>query len=158
MVDTLAYQLLEEGSRLDRCAVRVNAGEHTIAEGWPRRFEELTEERPSGRFYYLRDGVGILTVFHEERAAVDPADSFGSIFADHWGLWLVDLDAWRAEPIEGWGFGSSNIFFSRVEARTFLHRVSSDFSETQIYEITTAGSLTPQLTVPGYATAVARVR
>lgn len=158
MVDTIAYQLLEAGSSLERCAVRVNAGEHAIAEGWPRRFEELTEGRPSGRFYYLKDGVGILTVFHEERATVDPADAFGSIFADHWGLWLVDLDAWRAEPIEGWGFGSSNVFFSRVGARTFLHRVSADFSETKIYEITTAGGVTLQLTVPGYATAVAQVR
>jgi hypothetical protein len=158
MVDTIAYQLLEEDSTLERCAVRINAGEHTIAEGWPRRFEELTEGRPSGRFYYLQDGVGILTVFHEERATLDPGDAFGSIFADNWGLWLVDVEAWRAEPIEGWGFGSSNIFFSRVEARTFLHRVNSDFSETKIYEITTDASVTPQITVPGYATVLAQVR
>jgi hypothetical protein len=64
--------------------------------------------RPAGRFYYLRDGVGILTVFHQERATIDATDTFGSIFADNWGLWLVDLDAWKASPIADWGFGSSS--------------------------------------------------
>ena len=39
--------------------------------------------RPAGRFYYLRDGVGVLSVFHDERATLDPNDSFGSIFADY---------------------------------------------------------------------------
>jgi hypothetical protein len=158
MVDTVAHQLLEPERSVERCVVRIDAGEQKIAEGWPRRFEELTDGRPSGRFYYLEDGVGILTVFHEERATPDRADLSGSIFADHWALWLVDVEAWRAEPIEGWGFGSSNIFFSRVDHRTFLHRVSSDFSETRIYEVTTDGAVTPQVTVPGYSLTLARVR
>lgn len=158
MVDTLAVQLLEPESTLERCNVRINAGEDSIAEGWPRDFEELTGGRPTGRFYYLRDGVGVLTVFHEERATLDPADSFGSIFGDHWGLWLVDVERWTAAPIEEWGFGSSNVFFSRVEGRTFLHDVAPDFSETVIYEITSAGSITPQITAPGYAIVLVEVR
>jgi len=40
----------------------------------------------------------------KERATLDPKDSFGSIFADHWALWLVDLEAWEAERIEAWDF------------------------------------------------------
>jgi hypothetical protein len=158
MVDTLAHQLLEPGSQLERCVVRINAGEQTIAEGWPRRFEELTGGRPSGRFYYLKDGVGLLTVFHEERATLDSKDSFASIFADHWGLWLVDLDAWQAEPIEGWGFTSSNVFFSRVDERAFLHRVKADFSETTLFEVTVDRKVTPRITLPGYGIQLARVR
>jgi hypothetical protein len=158
MVDTLASQLVEAESTLERCVVRINAGEKEIAEGWPRRFEELTDGRPAGRFYYLRDGVGILTVFHQERATIDATDTFGSIFADNWGLWLVDLDAWKASPIADWGYGSSNIFFSRVDGRTLLHRVKQDFSETVIYEIKTDGSLTPQITVPGYSIVLLKVR
>jgi hypothetical protein len=158
MVDTLAVQLLEQGSSLERCTVRIDAGQDSIADGWPRRFEELTEGRPAGRFYYLRDGVGVLSVFHGERATLDPNDSFGSIFADHWGMWLVDLDRWTAAPIDEWGFGSSNVFFSRVDGRTFLHEVASDFSQTVIYEITPSGSITPQITAPGYATVLVKVR
>jgi hypothetical protein len=158
MVDTLAAQSLEPNDTLQRCVVRINAGEEKIADGWPKRFEELTEGRPAGRFYYLKDGVGLLTVFHKERATVDPTDTFGSFFADHWGLWLVDLEAWKAKPIEQWGFGSSNMFFSRVDGRTFLHTVKKDFSETTIHEVKVDGSVTPQITVPGYSTVLVKVR
>ena len=158
MVDTVAFQLFEPERPLERCNVRINAGEDTIAPGWPRRFEELTNGRPAGRFYYLRDGKALLTVFHEERATLDPADSFGSIFADHWGLWLVDLDAWSAAPIDAWGFGSSNLFFSRVGDRTFLHDVNPDFSETVIYEVAADGAITPSITDTGYAIVLVQVR
>ncbi len=157
MVDTLAHQLLAPQSSLERCVVRVNAGEDEIAEGWPRRFEELTGGRPAGRFYYLRDGKGVLTVFHQERATLDPED-VSSIFADHWGLWLVDLNAWQASPIEAWGFTSSNVLFSKVDGRAFLHVVKSDFSETTFYDVAVDGSVTPQITAPGYGAALVKVR
>jgi len=158
MVDTVAYQKLEPESTLERCVARVNAGEQTIAEGWPKSFEELTEGRPAGRFYYLRDGVGLLSVFHEERATVDPEDTFASFFADHWALWLVDLEAWTAERIEDRDFTSSNLFFSRVGERTFIQDVASDFSETVISEIEIDGTITPRITVPGYAIVLVQVR
>ncbi|HEX6244292.1 MAG TPA: hypothetical protein VFZ61_25420 [Polyangiales bacterium] len=158
MVDTVGYQLLETDSKLERCVVRINAGEEKIADGWPRRFEELTGGRPAGRFYYLADGKGLLTVFQQERAKPDKEDSFGTIFADHWALWLVDLEAWSAEPLDAWEPGSSNLFFSRVDGRTFLHKVAADFSETVLYEVKSDGSVTPQITVPGYSIVLVRVR
>lgn len=157
MVDTVAYQEKNRGA-LTRCVARVNAGEREIADGWPRAFEELTDGRPAGRFYYLRDGKGILTVFHSERSKLGADDDPGVLFEDNWGLWLVDLDAWKAEPIEPWGYGSSNLFFSRVDDKTFLHKVNADFSETQIFEIEADGSFEQQLTVPGYAIVLVRVR
>jgi hypothetical protein len=157
MVDTLAHQLLAPQSSLQRCVVRINAGEDEIAEGWPRRFEELTGGRPAGRFYYLRDGKGLLTVFHQERATLDPEDA-SSIFADHWGLWLVDLNAWQAAPIEAWGFTSSNVLFSKVDGRAFLHVVKSDFSETTLHEVAVDGRTTPQITAPGYVSVLVKLR
>jgi len=156
MVDTIAYQLKNKGE-LTRCVARVNKGERKIADGWPRELEELTDGRPAGRFYYLRDGKGLLTVFHGDSELAEDADP-ASVFMDDWGLWLVDLDEWKAEPIEDWGFGSSNLFFSRVDNRTFLHKVRSDFSETQIFEIESDGTFTQQLTVPGYSIVLVRVR
>jgi hypothetical protein len=48
MSDTIPYQLLEEGNSLERCVARIDAGEREVAEGWPRRFEELTDGRPTG--------------------------------------------------------------------------------------------------------------
>jgi hypothetical protein len=157
MVDTVGYQLLQPGATLQRCAVRVDAGKQEIAAGWPRRFEELTGGRPAGRFYYLKDDIGVLTVFHQERATLDPAD-VSSVFDDHWGLWLVNLSTWHATPIEAWGFGSSNVFFSRVDGRSFIHRVSADAAETVLHEIGTDGSVTPRITVPGYAPLLIKIR
>jgi hypothetical protein len=70
----------------------------------------------------------------------------------------VDLDEWKAEPIEEWGYGSSNLLFSRVDDGTFLHKVSADFSETQIFEVKSDASFAQRLTVPGYAAVLVRAR
>ncbi|HTU61246.1 MAG TPA: hypothetical protein VMF89_22480, partial [Polyangiales bacterium] len=156
MVDTVGYQLKNKGE-LTRCVARVNKGEREIAEGWPRQLEELTEGRPAGRFYYLRDGKGLLTVYHGDLELEEDADP-ATVFTDNWGLWLVDLEAWKAEPIEAWDRGSSNLFFSRVDDKTFLHKVDSNFSETQIFEIKADGSFKLELTVPGYSIVLVRVR
>jgi hypothetical protein len=156
MVDTVGYQLKNKGA-LTRCVARVNKGEREIADGWPRQLEELTDGRPAGRFYYLRDGKGLLTVYHGDVELDENADP-ATVFMDDWGLWLIDLEAWKAEPIEDWDRGSSNLFFSRVDDKTFLHKVSSDFSETQIFEIKADGSFKQQLTVPGYSIVLVRVR
>jgi hypothetical protein len=61
------------------------------------------------------------------------------------------LHAWTAEPIPQWELGGSNVFFSRADGRLFLHRVETDFSQTIIYEVTSDGGISEQLTVPGYA-------
>jgi len=45
-----------------------------------------------------------------------------------------------------------------IDDKTFLHKVSSDFSETQIFEIKADGSFKQQLTVPGYSIVLVRVR
>jgi hypothetical protein len=158
MVDTIAFQRLEASSTLERCVARINAGEQTVADGWPRSLEELTGGRPAGRFYYLRDGVALLSVFHAERATVDPEDIFTSFFGDHWALWLVDLENWTARRIEGRDYGSSNLFFSRIGQRTFIHDVAADFTETVISEIDIDGTITPLITVPGYAIVLRQVR
>ncbi|UJR86788.1 MxcI [Sandaracinus amylolyticus] len=151
MVDTIAYDLVEEASTLERCVARIDAGERTIAEGWPRRFEELTEGRPAGVFHYLADGIGILTVYHVENADPTSPTFLDDWYAASWGLWLVNLEDWRAEPIEEWPLGSSNIFFSRLDGRLFVHRVEADFSSTTISEIAIDGSFEERLTVRGYA-------
>jgi hypothetical protein len=158
MVDTLAFQYLDPASTLTRCVAKIHAGEQTIAKGWPRQFEELTGGRPVGRFQYLGEGKGVMMVFHEERATVDPQDTFASFFADHWALWLVDIEGWSAERIEVWEFGSSNVFINRVDGRTLLHDVAADFSETKISEVHNDGTITPGFEAPGYATVMVRVR
>jgi len=70
----------------------------------------------------------------------------------------VNLEAWEAEPIEAWGYGSSNLFFSRVEDRTFLHKVRADFAETTIFEVKPDASITEQIVVPGYGVVLVKVR
>lgn len=151
MVDTIAHQLVEPDNTVERCVVRVNAGEETIADGWPRRFEELTGDRPAGVFYYLKDGIGVLTVYHVENADPESDMFLETWYKDNWGLWLVDLENWEAEPITEWELGPSNVFFSKVDDRLFAHKVAADFSETTVYEVTVEGSVTERMTIPGYA-------
>jgi hypothetical protein len=151
MVDTIAHELVEPASTLSRCIARIDADTHAIADGWPRSFEDLTGGRPAGVFHYLADGIGILTVYHVENA--DPASEtfLDTWYQQNWGLWLVDLERWQASRIESWPLGASNIFFSRVDGRLFVHQVAADFSSTTIGEIAIDGTFHPQLTVPGYA-------
>ena len=72
-------------------------------------------------------------------------------YRDNWGLWLVDLNAWTAEPLADWPLGSANIFFSRIDDRLFIHSVKGDFTSTSISEIFVDGTFKQELTVPGYA-------
>jgi hypothetical protein len=151
MVDTIRYQLAEAGSTLERCVARIDAGTRELADGWPRAFEELTDGRPAGTFHYVADGVGILSVYHVENVDPTSATFVDDWSKDNWGLWLVDLEAWEAAPIQDWELGSSNVFFSKVDGRLFLHRVAADFTKTTIFEIKPDGSITEQITMPGYA-------
>jgi hypothetical protein len=151
MVDTILHQLLEPASAVERCVARIDAGSHAVADGWPRRFEELTGGRPAGVFQYLADGVGILTVYHVENADPAAATFRDTMFSENWGLWLVDLEGWQAAPIEGWPLGPANIFFSRADGRLFVHQVAAGFTSTTISEIAIDGTFRQQLTVPGYS-------
>jgi hypothetical protein len=156
--DIIAYQLLDE-SAPESCAVRVNAGETAIADGWPRSFAELTGGRPTGELSYLKDGFGILRVYHNERATIGPAtEATELVVADNWRLWLVDLEAWTAEPIEGLDWLAGGTHLSTVDGRAFLFASSSDFSTTTVYEISADGQAAPLFEIPGYAEKFVKVR
>lgn len=148
MADTIPFQLRESGP--GRCIARIDAGADALADGWPKRFEELTDERPTGGFYYFKDGIGVLQVFHAE--SMDPqSDDFLTEWArQNWGLWFVDIENWNAQPISAWPLGSANVFFSQLGDRLFVHQVAPDFSETAIFELTLSGERHHVLTVPGY--------
>jgi hypothetical protein len=151
MSDTIPFQLIEAGSGLERCVARIDAGERTIAEGWPRRFEELTGGRPTGAFHYLKDGMGLLAVYHVENADPESDTFLDDWYTENWGLWLVDLEEWQAEPLEAWPLGSGNVFVSQVDGRLFVHEVEPDFSSTTIYEMSVDGAFEQQISIPGYA-------
>lgn len=156
--DIIAYQLLEEDAPAS-CAVRIDAGEQKIADGWPRDLTELTEGRPTGELRYLRDGFAVLSVYHKERATIGPdVVSTDLIADDNWRFWLVDLDGWTAEPIEDleWLAGGSHL--STVDGRAFLFSTSSDFSSTTVYELSADAHATRLFETPGYAEKFLKLR
>jgi hypothetical protein len=156
--DIIAYQLLDEQAPVS-CVVRINADDATIAAGWPRDFSELTDGRRTGEFQYLRDGRGILMVYHDERATLDAETVWSDlIVANNWRLWLVDLEAWEAAPIDELDWLAGGTDLSTIEGRTFLFTSSSDFSATTVYEISADGRVTRLFSTPGYTDKLVKVR
>jgi hypothetical protein len=66
-------------------------------------------------------------------------------------LWLVDLEAWNAEPIEELDWLAGGTHLNVVDGRVFLFTSRSDFSSTTVYEISADGGVTQLFEVPGYA-------
>jgi hypothetical protein len=44
------------------------------------------------------------------------------------------------------------------ECKKLIHSVNAEFSETTIHEIEVDGTITPRITVPGYAAVLVKVR
>lgn len=136
------------------CAVRVGP-DLTVAE--TTDFTAWTDGRYVNNFRYVGDGRAIGNVLHHEELDVDFSGPFDATVEErawssgpHWRLWMFDLDAEEAHPVEGIDVDiGSGAQFAVLEGRTFVFLPYLDWSRTKVYEIDADGVATEHLDVVG---------
>lgn len=142
------------------CALRMNAGSDVLDPSWSLNYADLTEGREAAELSYLGDGKGLLLVYHDERATIDPAsDPFELALATNWRIWSVDLEQRTALPIEGIDWLAGGYSPVKLDGRSFvLAPLDSDYSRTNLYEITSYGHAELRFGVRGFSTQLVKVR
>jgi hypothetical protein len=151
------------GAGPELCVRRITP-DSELDESWTPDLTEWTEGRPVSVLRYLRDGKAVGTVLHIDDA-VDVDFSAGyseeaaSKLDSHWKLWLFDLEAETARPIEGIDDDVGSAFFSsNLDDRTFLFVPNAEWSESTVYELDSDGLATKRFQTVGFINDWIRVR
>ena len=120
----------------------------TVDSDWTTDLRDWTDGRYHNNFRYIGNGRAIANVFHQElfdaawKAGYDPdvGEKLGES-GEHWKLWLFDLKARTAKPVEGIDVAlSSGAQFAVLDGRTFVFLPYDDWSRTKVYELDEAAA------------------
>jgi len=143
------------------CVRRITP-DSTLDETWAPDLTAWTGGRPVKTFRYMRDGKAVATVLHTDELDIDftqPYSEEASLEVDrHWRLWLFDLEAQSARPIDGIGRIDSAFLWSNFNGRTFVFVPVEDWSRSQVYELDSDGNATPRFETTGVVNEWVRVR
>jgi hypothetical protein len=137
------------------CVVRVKP-DLTLDQAWTTDLTQMTGGKYVKVFRYLRDGKAIGTVLDNEQLQLDPATGYDEDMdteiwqADHWRLWLFDLESGQARPIEGLGAVGATFKWATLGDRTFVFQRYADSARTKVLEIDAAGNTTEHLDTEGW--------
>lgn len=139
------------------CAVRIPAGSTTIDPEWTLDFAELTDGRQAAELHYIGEGMATLSVFHHERADVEGAESPWALAGTaNWRVWLVDLEAQTAEPMEELGWSAGDHVAFRHDGRfVLLLPTTTDWESTAAWEIEPDGTATKLFESDGWVKKIA---
>lgn len=132
-----------------------------LDESWTPDLAAWTGGNPVHVFRYMRDGKGIGTVIRVDEVDIDFSvyDEKEALELDnHWGLWLFDLEAETARPIEGVDGIAGGFFYAEFDGRSFVAVPNAEWSRSQVYEIDTEGTATPRFESTGFINDWIRVR
>jgi hypothetical protein len=117
-------------------------------------------------FRYIGSGRAIANVFHSEELGADFSADLDAVVVEQvrdtgpaWRLWLFDLEAQTAAPVEGMDVEmGSGAQFAVLEGRTFVFLPYDSYARSKIYEIVPSGVATERLDVIGDVFKWVRVR
>lgn len=146
------------------CVSKVLA-DRTLDPSWdPARLLEWTDGRYVRVLHYMKEGKAIGAVLHHEAIDVDfdagfDQDVYDSIETDqYWRLWLFDLEAETARPIEGIAAVQGWFNAANIDGRTFALLTYDSVSGTRGYEIDVDGNATLHFESIGWVYNLSRVR
>lgn len=146
------------------CNARVTP-EGALDEAWTTDFREWTDGRFVNNFRYIGNGRAIASVLHHDEMDVDWDAGYDPDVADlvsnggYWHLWLLDLEAETARPIEGIDVSmGEGVQFAVLEGRTFVFLPYDQWARTRIYEIDETGAATERADTIGDVFKWMRVR
>jgi hypothetical protein len=147
------------------CVVRVGP-DLELDEDFTSDLTEWTEGRYAVNFRHVGGGLAVANVFHHEeldvdwKGELDPA-IFDVVYATgpHWRLWLFDLEAGSATPVEGIDVAiSSGAQVASLDGRIFVFLPYDDWSRTAAYEIGADGIATRRFDTQGDVFKWVRIR
>ncbi|MET0411711.1 MAG: hypothetical protein ABW217_10470, partial [Polyangiaceae bacterium] len=145
----------------DTCVRRIKP-DATLDEDWAPDLSQWTDGRPVNVFRYMRDGKAVGTVLHIDEVDIDfeagyDEDEAAELDA-HWRLWLFDLEAETAQPIEGIEGIGGGWFWSNFDGRTFLFVPNEDWSASKVFELDIEGNATERFEATGFINDWVRIR
>jgi hypothetical protein len=145
----------------DNCVRRI-ASDATLDEDWAPDLSEWTGGRPVGVFRYVRDGKALATVLHTDEVELDFTGAYDEEEAAeldaHWRLWLFDLEAETALPIDGIDGVASGWFWASFDGRSFVFVPNADWSVSKVFEVDLEGNATERFSATGLISDWIRVR
>lgn len=137
------------GEGPDPCVARLKP-DLTLDEAWTTDLMDLTEGRYHNNFRYVGGGRAVANVLHHELIDADWEAGYDADVAarlaeggPHWKVWLFDLVAWSAKPVEGVDVEvGSGAQFAVLDGRTFLFLPYDQWGRTKIYELDAEGRAT----------------
>jgi hypothetical protein len=146
------------------CVVRLTP-QNALDEAWNPDLTELTAGRHVVNFRYVGEGKAIAAVLHAEeygegfdfKGLTNQADDFWAVAARFHRLWLFDLAARLAAPMEGiedFDFVNPGFFHALIDGRVFLFLgdgSTNNNSKTVVYELERSGRATRRFEAPGAA-------
>jgi hypothetical protein len=145
------------------CVVRIKP-DLTLDTGFTTDFTQLTGGKYVKVFRYLGNGKAIASVLDQETLEADFSGEYdedvdAAIWeADHWRLWMFDLEAGTAKPIEGVERAGSTFMWAKFGERTFVFQRHADVGRTQVYELQADGTATERFDTEGWFYDWVRVR
>jgi hypothetical protein len=136
----------------ENCVRRIKP-DATLDEDWTPDLSEWTEGRPVNVFRYMRDGKAVGTVLHTDEVDIDYSsydEEEAAELESHWRLWLFDLEAETAKPIEGIEGIGGGWFWANFAGRTFLFVPDAEWSSSKVFELDTDGNATERFTATGF--------
>jgi hypothetical protein len=138
----------------------------TLDESWTTDFTSWTDGRYLSNFRYIGGGKAIANVLHHETLGADFSRPYDPDVGDqiaksgpHWRLWMFDLKAERAWPVEGIDVAiSSGAQFAVLDGRTFVFLPFEDWGKTMVYELDSQGVATRHFETVGDVFKWIRVR
>lgn len=135
----------------ESCALRIESGEERFDQDFRLAYPEATGGRQGAMFTYLGDGEALVSVFHDERATIDAGTAPAELAStDNWRLWMLDMEAGDAAPLEGieWMTGAATTV--GLDGRSFVMVPGADWSVTSVYELE-RGQATHRFDVNGWS-------
>ena len=134
----------------------------TLDEAWAPDLTTWTDGRPVKVFRYLRDGKALATVLHTEELDADFSQAYDpdvdTEAESHYRLWLFDLHAETAAPVDGVGEMNSGFHSATLDGRTFVFVPTEDWSATEVYEVELDGTARLRFETTGRLSDWIRVR
>lgn len=147
------------------CVARVRA-DLTLDEDFTTDLTDSTDGRYVNNFRYVGGGKAIGNVLHHEELEADFETTFDPDVSDqistsgsHWRLWVFDVEAGEAQPIDGIDVDvSSGAQFAVLDGRTFVFLPYDEWKRSAVYELDDEGRATKRFDVAGDVFKWVRVR
>lgn len=138
------------------CTVRVTP-DLAVDEAWTTDFTTWTDGRYVNNFRYVGGGRAIGNVLHHENLGADFGGPYDPAVMDrawtsgpHWRLWIFDLEAEEAHPVEGIDVDiGSGAQFAVLDGRTFVFLPYDNWGRTRVFELDADGNATEHLDLLG---------